>query len=324
MTYQNFRDAAAALAFVTREAEAVSNIVLSKTYGQITYPELITVDESIAAFADSVRYDEFDIAGKAEFLSNNTNSVPLVTVSQDSATGPIFTAGVGYDYTQWEIDKAAALPSRPGQPALQTRKANAARLVAERFVQRLVINGSGEKGVSGLLNHPSVAAANVSGSTATERTFAEKIKTQAGRDAILADLFDLLSIPLAETNEVERPDTVLLPPSIKRLLAQTRLSDASDTTIWAFFMANNPYTDDTGQAPMVRTPIEAETAGASGKTRMVGYRNEEDVVTLPMAQRFTFFDPREYGAFGFMVPGALRVGAPHVHKPKAIVYRDGA
>jgi hypothetical protein len=307
-------DAQTALGFVTPMFYNIEKTIYQKKYPSFDYASIVPVDTSGNPWAVGTLFRSSDIAGKAEFLSGKGHDMPYADITGDQALKGFELAGIGYEWSLEELQRAAMEGRQIGP-----EKAEAARKVAEQFLYNVAITGNSEKNWTGAINDPNVtvvtAAATGTGSTTTWST-----KTPAN---IIADINTPITGMYTSTNEVELADTVLLPTSRFLYLASTPRSDTSDTTLLQFLQESNPYTAETGRPLLIRGVRALETAGAGGTARMVTYRRDESVLRLHLPMPHQFLPPFQKSSMTWEVAGILRTGGTEVRLPKAMRYTDG-
>lgn len=295
------------LGFVTSQTAYVEAGVYRMRYPEIQYPGLIPVDYSAPEWIKTVDYYSMDVVGKAEWIADRAADIPTVGSGMEKATTRVYMAGIGYDYGLEEVNQAQYLGMNlPGE------RASGARLVYERFVDRVALKGDTEKGFQGLFNNSSVPA--VSAPTGDWAT--------ATPEQILADFNFGLTGTWQATNEMVMADTVLLPSAKLQLIASRFINANVGETILSFLQRANVYTAETGQPLTIRGMRGLNAAGAGGTARAVYYRRSPEVLKLhaPMRHRFL---PVQVVGLTYKVPGIFRLGGLDIRLPKEVRYVDG-
>ena len=304
-----FRDAQAALGFVTSQTAHVEQQVNEVVYPDIQYPQLIPVDTSAHPFAQTVEYYSSDKTGKAEWINGNADDVPLANGERTKHQTSVYTAGIGYGYGWEEVNQAAMLGVN-----LSAEGAMAARRAYEEMVDRVAIKGDAAKGFQGLINNSSVNAA-----AATNGDWGG---TGTTSDHVLQDVNDALLAVGTDTLYTSVADTLLLSFAKMNFLATTRLGD-TDKTLLSFLRENNTYTAMTGRPLTIRGVRGLETAGSGNSQRMVAYRRDPQVLKLHIPMPHQFLPAEKSGALNFIVPGVFRLGGLDIRRPAEVKYRDG-
>lgn len=309
----NFHDAQAALGFIEPQLLRIETEVYQTRYPAFDYSRLMFVNTDGGMWdAGSVFYSG-DIAGAAQFLSGKGVDMPYAEVARNQHLRANHFAGIGYEWSLQELQRAATLGRNLGSD-----KALAASKVAESFLYGIAIRGSAEKNLTGLVNDPGVPTAAV----AADGAGGESEWVSKDADKINRDVNAALNAPLDATKETHRANTLLLPTSRLQQLAQTRMGDGSDTVL-KFIKANNAWTLETGQPLTIIGSRELETAGAAGSARMIAYDNAREVVQFHLPGPHEFLPAFQKSPMLWEVAGIMNVGGVEVRLPKAIAYRDG-
>ena len=248
-----------------------------------------------------------DVAGVAQYVGGKAFDIPNASVSLTQGISNFYLAGVGYELGLQEVNRAAKM----GVP-IDTRKASAARMVAEKFIYDRVIRGSTVKGFTGLINDARVPTANApTGGWATS-TAAQK----------LADVNAALNDVIVNSRETAMPNALLIPTS-KFLAANNQTLDNTNSSVLTFLRTNNSYTAMTGQALDIRPSRELETAAANGTSgRLVAYEKSPDNVEFFLPGMFEFLAPFATSSMTWRVDGVMNVGQLEIYRPKTFSYRD--
>lgn len=125
-----------------------------------------------------------DEVGKAEFLSGKGFDMPYASSLMDQKSRGYHLAGIGYEWSTQELQRAAKLGR-----ALGSDKAAAARKSAQFFKRGVAMTGrapgttASEKGWTGFINDANVPTANVAADgTGSATTWATKTPDQISRD----------------------------------------------------------------------------------------------------------------------------------------------
>lgn len=302
-------DAQAATAFVISQSTHIEAEVNATVYPDIQYAQLVPVDTSAHPFTQTVTFMSSDMFGKAGWINGNADDIPLAGTERAIHKSSVYTAGIGYGFGWEEINQAM----RDGIN-LQADDAVAARRAYEEMLDRVLLSGDAEKGMSGFLNYPGIvddAAANGDWENGTTT-----------EDQVLSDI-NLAILGIAEdTAYTSIADTLLLSPGRMNFLATTRLGDTT-MTLLQFIRMNNTYTAMTGQPLLIRAVRGLETAGAGGTQRMVAYRRSPQVVKAHIPMPHRFLPVFQTGALNWVVPGVFRLGGVDIRRPSEVRYADG-
>jgi len=290
--------------FFERELEHVK----SRTY-DVQYPELrarsfIPVDHSVPASAESYVYQTYDSVGMAKVISNYASDLPRADVTGKEHSARVKTLGSSYGYNLYEI-KAAQQTGKP----LEQRRANAARRAIHEKEDELAAVGDARHNLQGLLNHP-----NIPQYTARDGGAGTEWETK-DPDEILDEMHAFVQNVLTLTKSVEKPDTLVLPPSVYGYIATKRLPDTA-TTILKQFQSTNPW---------VKTVDEwqrLESAGVAGIRRAMVYKRSPDKLEFVIPAEFTMEPPHPTN-LSFDVACHSRIGGVAVYYPLSLAFMDG-
>lgn len=310
----NFHDAQQALGFINPQLLRINTEIDMQVYPSFDYSRLMYVNTDGDMWDIGSVFFSGDIAGAAAFISGKGFDMPYADISTSQFLQANHLAGIGYEWSLQELQRAAKLGRNLGSD-----KAAAARKVAEAFAYGIAIRGNTEKNLTGLINDANVPTANVTADgTGATTSWANKTPTQINRDVNAA-----LNAPFNATKETTRANTLLLPTTKLQYAASTTLSAGSDTTILAFIKANNAYTLETGQPLTIIGTRELEAAGAGGTARMVAYDNSREVVQFHLPGPHEFLPAFQKSAMTWEVAGIMNVGGVEIRRPKGMAYRDG-
>lgn len=292
--------------FFTRELESIK----AKTYDVLKKPlrafELIPVDSTVGAGAETIVYQQYDMTGMAKVIANYADDLPRADVKGKEFVAKVKSVGDSYGYNLQEI-RAASMAGKP----LEQKKANAA-LYAQRLTWNSVaFYGDEENGLPGWLTNPNIPSASApADGTGSATTFASKTPTQ-----ILRDLNDLVNGIFELTKGAEQPDTLVLPIEQYTLISTTVFGTASDTTILEMFLKNQPFITEVTWAD----ELSASSLAAAGVTDFTGniaiaYARDPDKMTFEMPQGFEQL-PVERRGLEFLVPCHSRIAGVLIYYP---------
>lgn len=282
----------------------IKEIAMDEEFAHINYSELVPVTTEGSPFATAVAFASTNAVGKAEFINGNADDVPLADVNLQGAIAPVHFGAIGYGYGYDEIGTAQA-----GGLDLSARKATAARLAYEEFMQDVAFIGSKEKGIKGLFNQPN---ANVS------RGFDNSTWANVDAAAALA----LVNKAIALTGVQGRPtaDTVILPYTLYTKLSSLIMADGRMTALEFITQFNIAATQ--GRAVKILADAGLESVAAGNKARIVAYRRAPDVVELSLPMPHQFLGVHQAGPLRWEVPGVFRLAGVNVVRSRDFGYLD--
>jgi hypothetical protein len=302
-----------ALSFLVSQSTYIEPQVVRIRYPELNYAQYVPIDETGNEWAKSITFFSLDVVGQADWFHADARDVPNADVIRDKHEQGIEMAAIGYRYNLEELAQAMMVPNFN----LTTERAGAARRAYEEMCHNIAMYGDSRKGWYGLTNHTLPPVISVTHTWAYNMAQSTPLTGQ-----ILQDLNGMLSGIWLSSNTVEMADTVLLPLSVMNLLAMAQMPN-TELNLMAWIQRNNLYTQETGQALMIRGVRGLDTAGASGNGRAVVYRRSPDVLKLHRPMPHRFLAAQQSGPLRFEVPGIFRLGGLEIRLPGAIRYIDG-
>lgn len=293
--------------FFLRELEKVKAKSYDVKYAALKARTLIPISREAGPGDESITYEQYDQVGMFQIVSNYADDLPASDVKGKEFTAKIKSLGGSYKYSLQEARAAV----RAGKP-LQQRKANSARRAHLQKENRLAFFGDSSAGFLGFLNHPNVPiVTNPNDGAGSSTTFTSKTA-----DQVIRDLNSLTHSVVSVSNDVEHPDTLLLPVTRGTYLNATPRSSTSDTSILKYYLGNNGYVKG------VEMLNELETAGVGPSKRAMVYRRDIDAVSMEVPQDFEQLPVQERN-LAFVVPCHARYGGVLFYYPLSAAYMDG-
>lgn len=279
------------------------------------YPEykfqqsLIPIDPTQSPGAATITYQRITHTGVWQPLAAQTTSVARSDFGTEPVTYNTEYFGTSYVYTVEEIDRLNFANSNVvGGIALDlTREKVAATLQGyQQLIERTLTVGIPGNNIFGILTHPDCS-----------RLFTSTpiIASNTG-DVNLAILTNSVANQVTATDEVERPDIVVLPTSTYEILSTQRLGGSSDTTVLRHFLNTSPHIRAIESSPRL------EAAGTFGGKVMLTYRRDRSKLVGCIPKRYTALPP-EQKAYGYEVYVHAQVGGIHIKKPRSVTITEG-
>lgn len=310
-----FVDAQVGRAFLAPQLYRIETQVYMRRYPNADLTGLIPINTDGDMWDVGTIFYSMDEVGKAEFLSGKGFDMPYASTLMDQKTRGFYLAGIGYEWSTQELQRAAKLGR-----SLSSDKASAARKAAQFFKRSVAMTGrtpgaaASEKGWTGFINDTDVPTANVAADgTGSTTPWANKTPDQISRD-----IWAAVNAVETQTKETHTATAVALPTAKLRYIEQTRMSDTG-STILAYIRGNR----DGGENITFKPIRELAGAGASGTDRMVAYDNSEEVTQFHLPGDHEFLTPFQKSSMTYEVGGIMNVGGTENRLPKAITYRDG-
>jgi len=295
-----------------RELLRIRAAVFEVKYPELKAMALIPKNTEVSDTDEQYAYRVSREYGMTALGSSYQGTAPRADVSSSESTPqgikPI-TASYGFDFQEAKV--AARLGNQ-----LPQRKANAARKAIAQEINRILTFGDSTKygiAMQGLLTLSGTEVYTVPNGAGASPTWA--LKTS---DEILADMNAIVTQIVVNSNDVEHPDTMLLPLASYHLISTRRLGDGSDVTILKHFLANSPHI--TTVEPWYA--LDAAPAGQWTGKRMMVYHKSPDVLESLVPVEFDQFAP-QVRDMETITNCHARCGGVVVYRPKAIAYGDG-
>jgi hypothetical protein len=312
--------------FFQRELEAVK----SKSYDVLKAPlkgmQLVPVDSTENAGAETITYTQFDMTGIAKVISNYADDLPRADISGKEFTARIKSIGDSYGYSIQDI-RAAAMAGK----GLQQRKADAALRMQQEKWNRILFYGDAEYSLQGWLTNQ-----NITRVVATETDgydtawFDSDGIAQKTPQQIYDDMCNVVDKVVELTNERHRPNRLVMPLKHRNYIARTNMGNGTDTTILKFFVENNLYINSENDVIAANELTEAQLAanGVSGSGAgelegnvMIAYEASPDNLWFEMPVPFEDFPPQERN-LEFVVNCHSRVGGVIIPYPLSMAIME--
>jgi len=301
--------------FFARELEYIKAQSYDVQYPELTATRIIPFSSEAGSGAETITYQQYEEVGQAKIISNYATDLPRVDLKGKEFPAKVKSIGASYGYSIQDI-RAARMAGK----SLEQRKANAVRKANDTEVNRIAYFGDEEHGLIGLLTHPNIpkyvlpADGTLNGvvaGTADSIKFVNKTPAQ-----VLRDLNGMVAKQLELTQNVERPDTLLLDHETNSDIGTRARSDNSDTTILEFFLKKNPWIKNVEVIP------ELKGAGTGGTNIVMMYRKSKEKLTLELPQPFEQFPPQAQN-LEFVIPCHSRCAGVIIYYPYSIIMAEG-
>lgn len=303
-----------------RELLKVRSRVFEIQFPEMKAMRLIPKNTEVNATDESYTYRVATEYGTTKMGASYTGAAPRADVSMVEATPQLIrpmTASYGYDFQE------ARVAARTGNQ-LPMRKANAARRAVAQEINDILTFGRTKGSVlAGKTDYGATlyGLANLSGTlTFTPATGAagSKLWSLKTPDEILADMNGIASGIVTNSNDVEHPDTLLLPLASYEQIASQRLGDGSDVTVLKHFLGVNPHIKTVEAWYALDAAPNSEWTGR----RMIAYQKSPDVLECLLPVEFEQFAPQMVN-METITSCHARIGGVVLYRPKAVSYGDG-
>lgn len=291
--------------FFNRQLEHVKAKAFEVKYEELKGFGFVPVNTEVSYAKETFTYRVWDSFGQAKLIKSYAKDFPRTDVKATEASSRIKSFGDSYGYNVQEIRAAMS-----EGVSLEQKRANSARKAIDQYHENVIRLGIAEVNLGGFLN--------ISGALdGSSLLGAEPWSAADDPDDILDDLHAVANYMAEQTNDIEKPNTMLLPLTTYNLISSKRMGAGDGAmTILQCFLANNRYIKS------VESWTALETAGASSAKRGVCYRKDPDVLEYICPVLFEQFPAQEEG-MEFVVYCHARTGGVVCYLPKAVLYFDG-
>lgn len=292
-------DANETMAF-SRQLEAIDREIYAVEYPELLGTKLVPIIPGIPSGAEEYTYRAKQELGRAKVSANLAGDHPRVDLAGAETSSAIVNVTASYGWTVQDLDRSAMTGI-----ALDRERAMAARNIIAVGVNNLLLLGDSTVGVSGLYKDAGVAITSVATGTWSTATAAQ----------MLGDLQKLERTIISDSKGVEKPNVLVLPPTLYGYCS-TKKIDYSDETVLSFFLR-------TSQS-VKQFEIDAllETAGVSSVARLVMYTRNSTKLGAVLPLVFAQEAPQPTN-FEFVVPCRARCGGTVIRYPGSAGYMDG-
>lgn len=210
--------------------------------------------------------------GRAQWISNSADDLPLVGVGVIEDIYNVGMHGVAYQYGLEELRA-----SQFAGENISDKKANAAARALQEFNNQVAWYGSAEKEITGLLSIPYVRRVAYDGAI---------FALGGDTDAILAVFTDLVRSVEEQTFEAEEAKTLLVASNIYNFLEDTRGNTFSDATLLELLLKK----DSISRVVKVR---ELNEAGPNGEDMICAVSDAPDRVEHNIPDPMTILTTQE-------------------------------
>lgn len=287
-------------AMFARQLEDIDAELYRVEYPELRGTQIVPVRTAIDEGAEQYTYRVLDGAGVSRVIANYAEDLPRVDVQGKEVTTALFGHGASYGYSIQDLRR-----SRMARLPLDSERAELARETIARKNDEIIALGESSISITGFFNNAGVSL--VTPTTGTWLT--------ATADQIVDDLLKIERAIIVDSNAVEMPDTVVLPPGLYALANTKRLSN-TETTALEFFLRKSMGVKS------AEVWARGQTAGAGGVARIAMGRKDPKVLQALLPLPFYQMAPEQKG-LGFVINCDSRAGGVIFRRPKAWRYMDG-
>lgn len=253
----------------------------------VTAREALPVDTRAGPGAQNIEFRQVTQTGRAKIISDYADDIPRTNVFAEAFTSKVRSLACQATWNLQEIRAAVLANSKGANVQLDREETEGAREAILRLENDLAWNGSTKHGLIGLLNAPTIPVAAAPDGASTNPEWDTKTAQE-----IVDDLNLLVNQIVENSNQVERPDTILLPVDQYHIAVNKNMGVGTDTTALQYFVNNSPYISSMDNVIPIN---ELKGAGASGQDIMIAYRKDASKVQMSVPFDIESFAPEIHG-----------------------------
>ncbi|AUR89470.1 major capsid protein [Vibrio phage 1.123.O._10N.286.48.F3] len=279
--------------------------ILDRPYPANRARTLIPQQREAAPGAEEFAYRIFDQAGMFEIITNYSDDLPLTDIKGEKLVADIIALGGAVTYSVDEVEKS----TMAGVPIVE-RKMSANRDIAERTFEQIAWTGKPEYNVYGLTNHPNITTITAPNGAAGTSTFASKTALE-----IYADLVAPIIQQDRDTNDIEKPDTIIMTAEDFEIARTKFFDDASGQSAMQRFELN--YRGIT-----IETTPYMRAAGAADTNVMIHYKRDSNKLAMETPLPYTMYPP-QYRNLATVINARMKTAGVIVYFPLSVTKTEG-
>lgn len=292
--------------FLARQLEFIRPGLYKVVYPALKAQGLFPFDYGTNTGAEQYTVRAVDRAGDVKVTKQLAGDIPMLKILAKEASTSIFSLVQGYEYTIQDARNAIMA----GTP-LPAMLAEAVKEEMERKLDDIAFQGETVSGVLGALNQTTA----LTYTTPTTGTAGSASWDSKSPDQILLDLNGAPNQIVSNSNEVEQPDTWLLPTTRLNLIRSTRVGDGTSTSILAYYLGNQEL------IKKVESTFKSETLGSGSSKRGMCYRNDPMKMMVVVPQPFEQMQPVT-AHFSVVTACHMRTAGMVLTVGQSVIYAD--
>ena len=304
-----FDSAEDASIFFARELDYIKSKSYDKIYPEFTALNNFPITHEVPEGAETMTYYSYEKTGMAAIISNYATDLPRADVKGSLTTAYVKSIGDSYGYSIQEMRA-----SRMAGKSLDTRKAEAARYAIDRKTNEIAFAGDKEHKLMGMLSSDNNIPLYTLATVETKTSWKDKSAAE-----ILADINGMFAYQSRITQDVERADTLALPPAVF-IDISTRQIPNTGYTVKRFLLENAPYLKNIITAPELSA--ENKATNPYGVDVAMLYTNSADKFSLEIPMAFYQY-PLQNRNLEVIVPCEERVAGIVLYYPLSALLAVG-
>lgn len=295
--------------FFARELDYIKSKSYDKIYPEFTALNNFPITHEVPEGMETMTYYSYEKTGMAAIISNYATDLPRADVKGSPTTAYVKSIGDSYGYSIQEMRA-----SRAAGKSLDTRKAESARYAIDRKTNEIAFAGDKEHKLLGMLSSDNNIPLYTLATVETKTSWKDKSAAE-----ILADINGMFAYQSRITQDVERADTLALPPAVF-IDISTRQIPNTGYTVKRFLLENAPYLKNIITAPELSA--ENKATNPYGIDVAMLYTNSADKFSLEIPMPFYQY-PLQNRSLEVIVPCEERVAGIVLYYPLSALLAVG-
>lgn len=257
---------------------------------------IVPLDIQDKPWARTTTYRRISKVGQFRLVRSYFTDVPMINVLTEEFTQKVFKWAGGYWFSDDDIEACARQ-----EFSLEAEDISGVVEAGRQKLNNLIAFGDRSLGMAGFINHPDALF-----------SYAPfKLNSTSTARQCLAVLNDATTAIVEATQQIEKPDTMLLPLRQYNYLTMTPWSDNVGNSILKQFLDNNPYIKD------IQPLNELAGAGLDGTDIMQVYKRDKNKVKAKIMQSLTWKEMQRKG-LGYERPAVMKYAGISLRRPHSV------
>ena len=293
--------------FFKDQCTVLLNKVINTIYDDLEAFKYIPLAPAEGRGVDTIKWRKFTAVGIAKIISEYATDIPSVEEYGEEVEAKVFHVATSFGWNKWELDRGI----RAGVD-VTNRKDSIARQALETKVDQLAWYGDKKHKINGFVNYPGITKHTLATGTSSHKGWKTKTPIE-----IVNDVTDMVTSMMEITGNKEKPNTLLLPYSLYRLITTKYVDPNYEVSVLDLIKKNNPMlTTIDGIAAL-------ENASDTKKARIMMYNNSSDKLEFHMPVPLDMEDMEKKG-FRYSKALTSDVGGVTIYYPQSVCYADDA
>ena len=258
--------------FFLNELRYIIPEMLEFDYADISARLVLPVDRRAGPGAQIIEVRQRTTVGEAKVIADYADDLPKANVFAEFFTQKVRSLGCEATWSLQEIRSAALASANGGNVQLDREESDGAREAILRLENSLAWAGSTKFGLIGVVSAPNVPTTVAPDGASTNPQWSTKTAQE-----IVDDLNFMVNQIVENSNQVERPDTILLPVAQYHIAVNKNMGLGTDTTALQYFVNNSPYIASMDNVIPIN---ELKGAGAGGVDIAIAYKKDASKIQL--------------------------------------------